>query len=89
MATVPDDPLHFQTGSPVVQFGAPSNPHMSLEYNDEVLVSDLVNHNSPGHSRMMLKFFQIVLGRRQSLAAGEGWSTWKFQDTRSNRCCSW
>ncbi|KAJ7220613.1 Lactonase, 7-bladed beta-propeller-domain-containing protein [Mycena pura] len=45
VATVPDDPLHFERDSPVISFpipeGAPSNPHMSLEFNDEVLVPDL------------------------------------------------
>ncbi|KAJ6504090.1 Lactonase, 7-bladed beta-propeller-domain-containing protein [Mycena vitilis] len=45
VATVPDDPLHFERDSPVISFpvpeGALSNPHMSLEFNDEVLVPDL------------------------------------------------
>ncbi|KAJ7176750.1 Lactonase, 7-bladed beta-propeller-domain-containing protein [Mycena filopes] len=45
VATVPDDPLHFERDSPVISFpipdGAPSNPHMSLEFNDEVFVPDL------------------------------------------------
>ncbi|KDQ23279.1 hypothetical protein PLEOSDRAFT_1068287 [Pleurotus ostreatus PC15] len=45
VATVPGDPLHFQTDSPAVPFpvpdGAPSNPHMSLEFNGEVFVPDL------------------------------------------------
>ncbi|PPQ97924.1 hypothetical protein CVT26_002986 [Gymnopilus dilepis] len=44
VATLPDDPLHFQTDSPAVEFpvnGGPSNPHMSLEHGDEVLVTDL------------------------------------------------
>jgi len=44
VATVQDDPLYFQRDSPVVNFSVndgPSNPHMSLEYNGEVLVSDL------------------------------------------------
>ncbi|KAF7377548.1 putative isomerase YbhE [Mycena sanguinolenta] len=45
IATVPDDPLHFEQDSPVIPFpipaGAPSNPHMSLEFNDEVFVPDL------------------------------------------------
>ncbi|KAL0958798.1 hypothetical protein HGRIS_014118 [Hohenbuehelia grisea] len=45
VATVPGDPLHFQKDSPIVDFpvaaGAPSNPHMSLEFNGEVFVPDL------------------------------------------------
>ncbi|KAF7419427.1 hypothetical protein PC9H_002017 [Pleurotus ostreatus] len=45
VATVPGDPLRFQTDSPAVPFpvpdGAPSNPHMSLEFNGEVFVPDL------------------------------------------------
>lgn len=45
VATVPDDPLHFERDSPVISFpipeGAPSNPHMSLEVGDEVFVPDL------------------------------------------------
>ncbi|KAJ6598351.1 Lactonase, 7-bladed beta-propeller-domain-containing protein [Mycena vulgaris] len=45
VATVPGDPLHFERDSPVISFpvpeGGPSNPHMSLEFNDEVLVPDL------------------------------------------------
>ncbi|KAJ7182776.1 Lactonase, 7-bladed beta-propeller-domain-containing protein [Mycena crocata] len=45
VATVPDDPLHFERDSPVISFpvpeGAPSNPHMSLEVNDEIFVPDL------------------------------------------------
>lgn len=59
VATLPDDPLHFQRDSPVVEFpvnGGPSNPHMSLEHNGEVFVSDLgadkiwrlVNDGAPG-----------------------------------------
>ncbi|KAF8877937.1 hypothetical protein CPB84DRAFT_1794546 [Gymnopilus junonius] len=46
VATMPNDPLHFQTDSPVVEFpvnGGPSNPHMSLEHKEEVLVSDFVH----------------------------------------------
>ncbi|KAK7052178.1 putative isomerase YbhE [Favolaschia claudopus] len=45
VATDPNDPLRFERDSPVISFpipdGAPSNPHMSLEVNDEVLVPDL------------------------------------------------
>ncbi|KIK57360.1 hypothetical protein GYMLUDRAFT_172795 [Collybiopsis luxurians FD-317 M1] len=45
ISTDPNDPLTFQTNSPGVAFpipeGGKSNPHMSLEYNDEVLVADL------------------------------------------------
>jgi hypothetical protein len=45
VATVPGDPLHFERDSPVISFpipdGAPSNPHMSLEFNDEIFVPDL------------------------------------------------
>ncbi|KAJ7845470.1 Lactonase, 7-bladed beta-propeller-domain-containing protein [Mycena leptocephala] len=45
VATVPNDPLHFERDSPGIPFpvpeGAKSNPHMSLEFNDEVLVPDL------------------------------------------------
>ncbi|KAJ7719095.1 hypothetical protein DFH07DRAFT_898853 [Mycena maculata] len=45
VATVPGDPLHFERDSPIISFpipeGAPSNPHMSLEFNEEVLVPDL------------------------------------------------
>jgi len=63
VATMPDDPLHFLTDSPVVEFpvnGGPSNPHMSLEFNGEVLVSDLgadkiwrlVNDGAPGKFRI-------------------------------------
>ncbi|KAF9019799.1 putative isomerase YbhE, partial [Hymenopellis radicata] len=60
VATVPDDPLHFERDSPIVAFpvpeGAPSNPHMSLEFNGEVFVPDLggdkiwrlVNTGTPG-----------------------------------------
>ncbi|KAF8915702.1 Lactonase, 7-bladed beta-propeller-domain-containing protein [Mucidula mucida] len=60
IATVPDDPLHFERDSPIVAFpipeGAPSNPHMSLEFNGEVFVPDLggdkiwrlVNTGTPG-----------------------------------------
>ncbi|KAF9474647.1 hypothetical protein BDN70DRAFT_884575 [Pholiota conissans] len=64
VATVPNDPLHFvQGGSPVVEFpvnGGPSNPHMSLEHNGEVFVTDLgadkvwrlVNDGAPGKFRV-------------------------------------
>jgi 6-phosphogluconolactonase (cycloisomerase 2 family) len=59
VATVPDDPLHFETDSPIVDFpvgDGPSNPHMSLEFNGEVFVTDLgadkvwrlVNDGAPG-----------------------------------------
>ncbi|KAF8811102.1 hypothetical protein BYT27DRAFT_7184481 [Phlegmacium glaucopus] len=59
VATTLDDPLHFQKDSPVVNFpvnGDASNPHMSLEHNGEVFVSDLgadkiwrlVNDGAPG-----------------------------------------
>ncbi|KAF8984491.1 Lactonase, 7-bladed beta-propeller-domain-containing protein [Cyathus striatus] len=59
VATVPDDPLHFEKDSPIVDFpvgDGPSNPHMSLEFNGEVFVSDLgadkvwrlVNDGAPG-----------------------------------------
>ncbi|KAJ7705509.1 hypothetical protein B0H17DRAFT_920608, partial [Mycena rosella] len=45
VATVPGDPLHFERDSPVISFpipdGALSNPHMSLEVGDEILVPDL------------------------------------------------
>jgi len=44
VATLPNDPLRFQRDSPVVEFpvnGGPSNPHMSLEHNGEVFVTDL------------------------------------------------
>ncbi|KAF5390967.1 hypothetical protein D9757_004012 [Collybiopsis confluens] len=45
ISTDPDDPLTFETNSPGISFPVPeggkSNPHMSLEYNDEVLVADL------------------------------------------------
>jgi len=45
VATDPNDPLKFLTDSPVISFpvaeGAPSNPHMSLEVGDEILVPDL------------------------------------------------
>ncbi|KAJ7100708.1 Lactonase, 7-bladed beta-propeller-domain-containing protein [Mycena belliarum] len=45
VATVPGDPLKFQTDSPIIAFpvpeGGPSNPHMSLEFKDEILVPDL------------------------------------------------
>ncbi|KAJ4474305.1 Lactonase, 7-bladed beta-propeller-domain-containing protein [Lentinula aciculospora] len=46
ISTDPNDPLHFlSTNSSGVAFpisqGEKSNPHMSLQYNDEVLVSDL------------------------------------------------
>lgn len=45
--TVPGSPLQFQQGARVVTFpvpeGAPSNPHMSLEFNGEVFVPDLVS----------------------------------------------
>ncbi|KAJ7768198.1 Lactonase, 7-bladed beta-propeller-domain-containing protein [Mycena metata] len=61
VATVPNDPLHFERDSPVISFpipaGAPSNPHMSLEFNDEVFVPDLggdkiwriVRNGAPGN----------------------------------------
>ncbi|KAJ7489296.1 Lactonase, 7-bladed beta-propeller-domain-containing protein [Mycena latifolia] len=64
VATVPDDPLHFETDSPVISFpipeGAPSNPHMSLEFNDEVFVPDLggdkiwriVRNGAPGNFKV-------------------------------------
>lgn len=63
MATVPGDPLHFQRDSPVVAFpvnGGPSNPHMSLEHNGEVFVSDLgadkvwrlARDGPPGHFKV-------------------------------------
>ncbi|KAJ8490029.1 hypothetical protein ONZ45_g13352 [Pleurotus djamor] len=64
VATVPGDPLRFQRDSPVVSFpvaeGAPSNPHMSLEFNGEVFVPDLgadkiwrlVNDDAPGNFRV-------------------------------------
>lgn len=59
VATLPNDPLRFQRDSPVVEFpvnGGPSNPHMSLEHNGEVFVTDLgadkiwrlVNDGAPG-----------------------------------------
>ncbi|KAG6918098.1 hypothetical protein DXG01_016550 [Tephrocybe rancida] len=44
VATNPSDPLHFVKDSPVVAFpvgDGPSNPHMSLEFNGEVFVTDL------------------------------------------------
>ena len=47
VATVLDNSFHFQKDSSVVNFSVnggpppPSNPHVSLEYNGEVLVSDL------------------------------------------------
>ncbi|KAJ7054139.1 Lactonase, 7-bladed beta-propeller-domain-containing protein [Mycena amicta] len=45
VATDPNDPLTFLRDSPVISFpipeGAPSNPHMSLEVGDEILVPDL------------------------------------------------
>ncbi|KAG6836891.1 hypothetical protein H0H93_001722 [Arthromyces matolae] len=44
VATNSNDPLHFSTTSPVVEFpvgNGPSNPHMSLEYNGEIFVPDL------------------------------------------------
>jgi len=64
VATVPGDPLHFERDSPVISFpipeGAPSNPHMSLEFNDEVLVPDLggdkiwriVRNGAPGNFKV-------------------------------------
>ncbi|KAJ7088704.1 Lactonase, 7-bladed beta-propeller-domain-containing protein [Mycena epipterygia] len=64
VATVPGDPLHFERDSPVISFpipaGAPSNPHMSLEVNDEVLVPDLggdkiwriVRNGAPGNFKV-------------------------------------
>ncbi|KAF8960703.1 Lactonase, 7-bladed beta-propeller-domain-containing protein [Flammula alnicola] len=63
VATLPNDPLHFEKDSPVVDFpvnGGPSNPHMSLEHNGEVFVSDLgadkiwrlVNDGKPGKFRI-------------------------------------
>jgi len=63
VATLPDDPLHFQKDSPVVEFpvnGGPSNPHMSLEFQGEVFVPDLgadkiwrlVNDGAPGKFRI-------------------------------------
>lgn len=63
VATVPGDPLHFQKNSPVVEFpvnGGPSNPHMSLEFNGEVFVSDfgadkiwrLVRDGAPGNFKV-------------------------------------
>ncbi|KAF5310099.1 hypothetical protein D9619_010355 [Psilocybe cf. subviscida] len=63
VATVPGDPLHFQRDSPVVAFpvnGGPSNPHMSLEHDGEVFVSDLgadkiwrlVRDGPPGNFRV-------------------------------------
>lgn len=63
MATIPGDPLHFQKDSPVVKFpvnGGPSNPHMSLEYNGEVLVSDLVNHKFPAHPQFSPVLLRII-----------------------------
>jgi len=59
VATLPNDPLSFQRDSPVVEFpvnGGPSDPHMSLEHNGEVFVTDfgadkiwrLVNDGAPG-----------------------------------------
>ncbi|PBK89519.1 hypothetical protein ARMGADRAFT_1047113 [Armillaria gallica] len=60
VATVPDDPLHFEKDSPIIDFpvgpNAPSNPHMSLEHNGEIFVPDLgadkiwriVNDGAPG-----------------------------------------
>ncbi|KIM43740.1 hypothetical protein M413DRAFT_443644, partial [Hebeloma cylindrosporum] len=63
IATLPDDPLRFQRDSLVVNFpvnGGPSNPHMSLEHDGEVLVPDLgadkiwrlVNDGAPGKFRV-------------------------------------
>ncbi|KAF7369147.1 putative isomerase YbhE [Mycena venus] len=64
VATVPDDPLHFERDSPVISFpipdGAPSNPHMSLEVGDEVFVPDLggdkiwriVRNGAPGNFKV-------------------------------------
>jgi len=64
VATVPDDPLHFERDSPVISFpipdGAPSNPHMSLEVKDEVFVPDLggdkiwriVRNGAPGNFKV-------------------------------------
>ncbi|KAJ7582540.1 Lactonase, 7-bladed beta-propeller-domain-containing protein [Mycena floridula] len=63
VATVPDDPLHFQQDSPIIDFpvnGGPSNPHMSLEFNSEVLVPDLgadkiwriARDGAPGHFKV-------------------------------------
>jgi hypothetical protein len=63
IATVPGDPLRFETTSPVVSFpvgDGPSNPHMSLEFNGEIFVPDLgadkiwriVNDGAPGRFRV-------------------------------------
>jgi len=63
VATIPGDPLRFEKDSPAVEFpvgDGPSHPHMSLEFNGEVLVSDLgadkiwrlVNDGAPGHYKV-------------------------------------
>ncbi|KAK0186474.1 Lactonase, 7-bladed beta-propeller-domain-containing protein [Armillaria mellea] len=64
VATVPDNPLHFEKDSPIINFpagpNAASNPHMSLEHNGEVFVPDLgadkiwriVNDGAPGKFRV-------------------------------------
>jgi hypothetical protein len=78
VATVPGDPLHFQKNSPVVEFpvnGGPSNPHMSLEFNGEVFISDFVSNFdllSPVFTPTNLT------GSRQNLETCQGWRTRQF-----------
>lgn len=78
VATVPGDPLHFQQKSPVVEFpvnGGPSNPHMSLESNGEVFVSDFVSNFNLLNPVFVLTDFT---GSRQNLATRQGWRTRQF-----------